>query len=395
MSKPLPRTRRKDYTGNVRFAGLPDKENRARQLRRGNDTEKNVSITLKDIDSAIQYYFNNVLTPTVIDNGQIIKVPIMYGNPERWKSIQRDGFIRDEKGKIIAPLIMWRRTNVSKNTDIPVDKTERNITYQFEKQFTEQNKYDNFSILTNKIPTRERYNVVIPDYVLISYECVVWTSYVEQMNKILELFQYSEGAYWGDANRFKFYTSIDNFDQIIESATDAERSVKMNFTLNLKGYLIPESYNNLVNTQKQYTTQQIIIKEVGTVSLLDSDTMKASIISSMPSTQQANVSFTVSNEKIVSYLSSTKFKKNTSIISDDGIGQSIAVFDNVVTSSAPSGLSQTTKDDFIFFVNGQYIEHDAITLQQSGITFNLIIATGSLGYALDIDDEVIGWGKFV
>jgi len=38
----------------------------------------------------------------------------MYGSPERWKAVQKDGFHRDKNGKIQAPLIMFKRDSVEK-----------------------------------------------------------------------------------------------------------------------------------------------------------------------------------------------------------------------------------------------------------------------------------------
>ena len=65
-----------------------------------------------------------------------------------------------------------------------------------------------------------------------------------------------------------------------------------------------------------------------------------------------------------------------------------------VSASAPDGLTSTTEDDFIFFINGQYMEHDALSIQQEGSSFILLVSTGSIGYALESDDEIIGIGKF-
>ena len=56
--------------------------------------------------------------------------------------------------------------------------------------------------------------------------------------------------------------------------------------------------------------------------------------------------------------------------------------------------SDLYKDDFIFFINGQYMEHDALTIQQSGSQFLLQVDNDSIGYALESDDEIIGIGKF-
>jgi len=64
------------------------------------------------------------------------------------------------------------------------------------------------------------------------------------------------------------------------------------------------------------------------------------------------------------------------------------------SASAPSGLTATSEEDFMFFVNGQMMEHDALTVAQSGSLFLLKIDNDSLGYDLESKDEVIAWGKF-
>ena len=40
------------------------------------------------------------------------------------------------------------------------------------------------------------------------------------------------------------------------------------------------------------------------------------------------------------------------------------------------------------------MEHDSLTIQQVGSTFKLLVDTGSIGYDLDGDDEILAWGKF-
>ena len=65
-----------------------------------------------------------------------------------------------------------------------------------------------------------------------------------------------------------------------------------------------------------------------------------------------------------------------------------------VTASAPAGLATTTEDDFLFFINGQYMEHDALEIQQAGSSMYLKVDTDSIGYDLENDDEILAWGKF-
>ena len=65
-----------------------------------------------------------------------------------------------------------------------------------------------------------------------------------------------------------------------------------------------------------------------------------------------------------------------------------------VTASSPTSLTTTSEDDFMFFLNGQYMEHDALTIQQAGSSLLLKVNNDSIGYDLESDDEIIAWGKF-
>ena len=67
---------------------------------------------------------------------------------------------------------------------------------------------------------------------------------------------------------------------------------------------------------------------------------------------------------------------------------------SAVTASAPTGMTATSENDFIFFINGQYMEHDAITIQQTASTFLLQVDNDSIGYDLETDDEILAIGKF-
>ena len=73
---------------------------------------------------------------------------------------------------------------------------------------------------------------------------------------------------------------------------------------------------------------------------------------------------------------------------------STASFSSVASASAPTGYTATSENDFIFFINGQYMEHDALTIQQAGSNFLLIVNTSGIGYTLESDDEILAIGKF-
>ncbi len=77
--------------------------------------DKKYSIGLKDIDQAIMYHFTNVLKLTVFQNNSTVLVPVIYGSPEKWKSIQEDGYYRDNVARIMSPLLVFKRSSVVQN----------------------------------------------------------------------------------------------------------------------------------------------------------------------------------------------------------------------------------------------------------------------------------------
>ena len=536
--KPIPRTQR---------AAL----NRARQYKRDTDNVKDVSVSLMDLDSAIMFYFTEVIKPAVIEDGETIKVPVMYSSPERWFAVQKTGFMRDRKRQLILPAIAFRRTGMEKDTTIPVDKIdpeEPKLHWQFERKYTDANRYDNFSVQQGIIPQREYYNVAVPDYMILSYDFMIWTHYIEQMNKIVERINWSAGSYWGEPGKMRFRTNIDSYTDSTD-VSERERIVRTEFSVTLNGYLIPEAFNELAGPhlmQKHLTpktltigaetdvsvasivkqeegVQQVTISGAGssaarktvtdqpiifysgtgitlssdgvawdgaqqmnqTISIgqavaTTSDVQFNQVTASKLSTVEVVGALSVTGDTVIqgdltaqSYTSelvsstvlydsgSTKFgdtyddthqmtgslnisgsyvlggytvndisndatfadasqtalvteyatktyvdqigtvsntdlylrkqsvKKNSSLI-----GNSTASF-SAVTASSPSALiTDTNENDFLFFLNGQYMEHDALTIQQANDVFYLKVDTDSIGYVLESDDEIIAWGRF-
>ena len=66
-----------------------------------------------------------------------------------------------------------------------------------------------------------------------------------------------------------------------------------------------------------------------------------------------------------------------------------------ITASAPTGMEATSENDFMFFITGMLIENDALTIEQKTSTnLELRLDTSELGYSLESEDEVVGFGKF-
>jgi hypothetical protein len=93
------------------------------------------------------------------------------------------------------------------------------------------------------------------------------------------------------------------------------------------------------------------------------------------------------------YLDRQEFTRKSFSKTAASVSDNTASF-SALSASAPSAMVQTSETDFLFFNNGQVMEHDALTIQQSGSTFLLIVDPSSIGYNLVSDDEIIAWGKF-
>jgi hypothetical protein len=219
--------------------------NRAFEVSLKDDDTKLINVGLEDHDDAILYYLENVIKPTVTQNDRQIVVPIIYGSPERWKSIQTDGFYRDKNGKTMVPLIMFKRESFEKNRALG-NKLDGNVVHNvqyFEKQYSQRNVYDNFAVLRGQKQQKEYILGVIPDYITLTYKLSIYTDYVQQMNKIIEALEFASDSYWGDPERYQFRAVITSFPTpvLLENATD--RANKSEITLTLQGYIIPNSIN--------------------------------------------------------------------------------------------------------------------------------------------------------
>jgi hypothetical protein len=244
--------------------GNPNKSNnpnRATQTSFRNDNTKPFSIGLEDIDGAIMYYFQNVIRPYVVQNEERIEVPVIYGSPEKWKSFQKDGYYRDANGATMAPLIMFKRDSIEKNRTVAnkLDANRPNNYTVTEKQYSQGNIYSNFNVLTNRIPVTTYYASVVPDYLTLTYSCVVFTYYVEQLNKIVEAIEYASDAYWGNPEQFQFQTRIDSFNTVTELQNNAERLVRSTFNIKVYGYIVPEVLQKDLNSIKKFSSKSKII----------------------------------------------------------------------------------------------------------------------------------------
>lgn len=230
--------------------------NRALQYKK-ESIEKGKGVKLYDVDLAMAEHMIDTVLPTVEIFEEKQKIPVVYGNPERWKSVQKDGFLRDRKGMLQIPLVMFKRNSIARD-DSFANTMNRHISYPSVSRYSKKHKYDKFSAMTGTKRPVEIYDVVMPDYVNITYEVIIWTDFTEHMNKIVEAFQYATDEYWGDKDGFKFRVKIDNFDNTTEVSEGSQRIVRTNFTMAVYAYLLPEQFDNQSTHKKSITPKKVV-----------------------------------------------------------------------------------------------------------------------------------------
>ena len=366
--------------------------NRSEQMSFKGDTTKPFTLGLQDIDESIMFYFQNVIRPFVYQNGTRIEVPIIYGSPEKWKSVQKDGYYKDKNGAIMAPLIMFKRDTMEKNRSLTnkLDANTPHLYTSWKKSYSTRNAYSNFNVLTNRNPVEQFIVNVVPDYVNLTYNCTIQTYYVEQLNKIIEAVNYASDSYWGDPERFKFKASIDSYSTAIEISDNSTRIVKGTFTIKLFGYIVPDTVQKEVTAMKKYNSKAQVIIGLETVGGANElmTTSKRKSTTSFPGPAGGGGGGGTLNNQTIAYLG-TNIQKT---------GTYVNTFTVTFVSGwlpAPAGLPPTSVNNFTFFCNGALIESSAIVSFTEGVnTSTLVINPSQLGYSLDSSDEVIAIGKF-
>ena len=219
----------------VSTKGTTIRGNRETTILPGNNFSENYAITLKDVDTSILNHVKNVMKPRVREANETFKIPVYYGNEERWKSARKRGVLRDKNNALILPLIMLRRTEISRNdlsgASFAHDVKSKHINVVRNSSWSKDNQYDRFSVQQGHKPAYENIVTTMPTYSDITYEFVLWTNFIEQMNPLIESFVDQSHTYWGDKEDMKFVCTIDNISDASEMDSRGERFIKSTFCL--------------------------------------------------------------------------------------------------------------------------------------------------------------------
>ena len=217
----------------------------------GLNAGKGFSIGLKEIDTAVINHIRNIMKPVVRESNEIIKVPVMYGNEERWKSVRGRGVLRDKNGVIILPIIVIKRTSLTMNPDMPLSfdndvKGKYISVIRSSNGWSKNNRYDRFSVLTGQKPVEEFIKTGMPDFVVCTYNIVMMTAFMEQMNDLNTIMVEHLETYWGDSTSYRFLTALEgDISNEVQMESQGERMIRNELTITIKGYMIPEFTDNV------------------------------------------------------------------------------------------------------------------------------------------------------
>ena len=238
----------------------------------GLNASRGFQIGLKDIDTAIIGHMNNIMKPRVKESNEIIRVPVLYGNEERWKSVRGRGTLRDSNGAIILPVIVIKRTSLAFDENMPMS-FDMDVQGKFisvirsSTGWSKNNRYSRFAVLTGQKPIQEFVKTGMPDFVTCEYTIVMMTSYMEQMNTLNTLMIEHLETYWGDQTSYRFLTGlgggISNEEQM---ESQGERMIRNEFNMTVKGYMIPEFTDNVFGktpeTSRGYTKKTTFTEKI-------------------------------------------------------------------------------------------------------------------------------------
>ena len=87
----------------------------------------------------------------------------------------------------------------------------------------------------------------MPDFVNCTYQLIMMTNYIEQMNNLTELFIEHDNTYFGDPHSYKFLSALEgSFSDATEMTVEGERIIRTDFSIMLKGYVIPQFTNKII-----------------------------------------------------------------------------------------------------------------------------------------------------
>ena len=375
---------------------------RSEQTRRDDDVIRTSKRTILDIDYAMKWFIDNEIRPQITEDEQLIPVPVIFANGEKWDNVRRLGYMRDEKGMLQSPAIMLKRTSVAERDSVKtldVNRPQSENVRVYKTKYNERNRYADalFPIPTNKPLEEEKIYVVdIPKYVTVEYEMLVWCNFTEQLNELIDqILPYGRFA-WGNEDN-KFTTTIGSISFETVNTVGEDRLVRATIPLTVLGTLLSEQEARRSTLKKMYAVKKVSFNTVVDVTsdLFSSTTIPNGLLSAQ-SFIESGGSVAVNNGGSITTVDAVTMGYLTQLTDQ------IATYSNgtTITIAAAAKINPTTlqtasKNEFNIYINGQYIDKIAYTWAPSDMAAQLIVFdTALLGYNIEAQDTIVVNGRW-
>jgi hypothetical protein len=375
---------------------------RSEQTRRDDDVIRTAKRTIIDIDYAIKWFIDNEIQPQITEDEQLLSVPVIFANGEKWDNVRRLGYLRDEKGMLQSPVIMLKRSSVAERDSVKtldVNRPQSENVRIYKTKYNERNRYQDtlFPVPTNK-PLEEQkvYVVDIPKYVTVEYEMLLWCNFTEQLNELIDqILLYSRFAWGNEDNKFTTTLGSINFETV--NTVGEDRLVRATIPLTVLGTLLSEQEARRSTLKKMYSVKKLSFNTVVDVTsdLFSSTTIPAGLLSAKSFIESGgNIvvnnggSTTTVNAETMSYLTQ---------LTDQLATFSSTTTVTIAATAAINPVTQQTanKNEFNVYINGQYIDKIAYEWTPSDMaTQTIVFNTELLGYNIEAQDTIIVNGRW-
>jgi glutaredoxin len=383
---------------------LPDPIlNRANQIRRDDDVIKTPRRTVYDIDFAIKWYIDNEIQPQIKDKEDLINVPVIFANGEKWDNVRRLGYLRDEKGKLQSPMIMIKRNSVQERDNKKGLDVNRNFDGNqliYRKRFNQINRYEDQLFPTplyEPIGSQEVYILDIPKYITVEYELLIWCDFTTQMNDLVDqIFPYNRYGWGNDENKYHVSMGSISFETV--NTVGEDRLVRSSIPLTVLGTLLSGQEARIETIHKMYSIKKVsfdTVVDIGNTNIFETTRVPVKILQYQTSLS-AGQSITVVSGGTSSTINAAAMAYLIALTDQ----QATRVDASTVTISAfaainPISNQVASKNEFDVYINGQYIDKIAYTWTPSDIaTQTIVFNTATLGYDIEVNDIVIINGRW-
>lgn len=244
------------------------------------DNDQNIIVTyassIENVDFAMYEWLDQDLNLSCTTNEGFKKTPVIWVTPERAFQIKNNKEFRDVDGTVNVPLITIERTSIQKDqknagvfyANIPPDNRitiSRRINPQKTAEFTNatvKKSAKGIGFVSPKIKNNKVVykfdRVLLPVYVMLTYNISLFSQYQQQMNELLQPFLTLSGSlrhFIIEKNNYTYECFIEqNFDvkNNISAMEEEERRYITNITIKVLGKLVSGGSNEKDSIVKTY-----------------------------------------------------------------------------------------------------------------------------------------------